>query len=96
MSTPQPAKVGRFGIMDFDFTRQRVLMRSSDEANSPWKWVDTREYETRQETLPAISPGAEERLVCIECVVITFDDGTQRIFNPADEVEIGLVGGEIS
>jgi Protein of unknown function (DUF732) len=33
--------------------------------------------------------------VCIQCTVITFDDGTERVLNPADEVEIGLIDSVI-
>jgi hypothetical protein len=97
MTAPlQPARIVRVGIMDLDFTAMPILMRATDEDNSPWKWVDKRDYETRQETLPPTKPGDQERTVCIQCTMITFDDGTERFFNPADEVEIGLISSEIS
>jgi hypothetical protein len=50
---------------------------------------------TRQETLPPTAPGDAVRTVCIQLTVISFDDGTTRLFNPADEVEIGLIDPEI-
>lgn len=86
----RPTWTARFGVMDLDFRATSVMMRQSDEHDSPWKWVDNRSHENRTETLPPTALGASERTMCIQCTVITFDDGTERVFKPADEVEIGL------
>jgi hypothetical protein len=92
MTTPplQPVWTIQLGVMDLDFAATSVMMRQSDEDHSPWKWVESRSYEDRTETLPPAALDGPERTICIQCVVITFVDGSERVFDFSDEVEIGL------
>jgi hypothetical protein len=72
-----------------DLHGRPYMLRASDDPASPWKSVKTRRDGMWTETLPPATPGEPERRVRIDYMTITFYDGTERVLNDNDDVEVG-------
>jgi len=65
------------------------MLRESDDEGSPWKSVETTHSRMWDSKLP--TPGEPDRKVRMELMTVTFYDGTERVLNETDEVEVGLI-----
>jgi hypothetical protein len=72
-----------------DLEGNNYLLRASDDPNSPWKLVIETTWESWRETLAADEPGHSDKTVGFAGYTAKFEDGTMRLLNLDDEVEIG-------
>lgn len=66
-----------------------IMLRESDDQNSLWKSVKIIEY--CAEKLPSDIPGQPHTQDAIVYLIITFDDGTQRVLDLSDDIEVGRI-----
>jgi hypothetical protein len=67
------------------------MLRESDDDASPWKQVATTHGGTFWEKVPSHVPGQPEKSVRFDYVTVTFYDGTERMLNESDDIEVGLI-----
>ena len=91
--TERPTHTRRYKANDLGraVRATRVVLRESDDEDSPRKWVANLRWRKWTEALP--SSGLDEVVHRVEMGVttVTFFDGTLRVLNLTDEVEIGWV-----